>query len=129
MKTLVLALLVSVTASAWNRVYEKAAYGEITVVKTKKNNSGPEVVSIKIDTRTKNGAEPVVANYTPWQNVCEHKKTLLTFAGFDAKTREYVRTYEVQVALSSNRYGKTCSILIKPAKDSLIQESARVSIL
>lgn len=129
MKKMIFMLLVSASAFAFNTQYEKIAFGSITVVNSKKNNVRQEVVSLKLDMKSKTPEYPVVANYTPWAKACEHKQTLLSYAGYDIKTKTYVRTYEIQIVVNSNRHGKTCTFLIKPEKKSLIQESARVSIL
>lgn len=128
MKSLVLALLVSVSAQAFNTEYEKAVFQKSTVVKNKKNNSAPVVVSFLVETKSKDGARPAVVNITP-KSLCSYKQSLINYSAYNRATKMFEITYEVQITVHANRNNRSCSLLIKPNLYSQVKESARITIL
>ncbi|MFN8792355.1 MAG: hypothetical protein ACK5Y2_12955 [Bdellovibrionales bacterium] len=125
-----LSLFTGLTAHSYNTQYDRSEFGKVNVISRLSKNSQNQVVSLVVDSVSKEEpSQPVVVNSTPTPNLCVYKQTLLSFAGFDMRTKEYLRSYEIQIEVKAFRHGKACTFLIKPAKDSTVQQSARVLIL
>ncbi len=128
-KIALIIVMASLNVWAFNTEYEKIAFGQATVIKAKKDNLNPEVLSLLVDVRSRNPEYPTVLNYTQPAHLCTYRQTLLAFAGYDIKTKEHIRTYEVQINVSANRRGGACSFVIRPQKNSSVKDSARVTVL
>ena len=123
-------LFAGLTAHGYNTQYDRVELGQVNVISRLSKNSQNQIVSLVIDINSRQEPrQPVVVNSTPTPNLCVYKQTLLSFAGFDSRTKEYLRSYEIQIEVKAFRHGKACTFLIKPAKDSTVQQSARVLIL
>lgn len=94
-KMIMLLSLVSLNAFAYNTEYTKLTPGKKVFVDV----GNKDVISLTLDTKSTNSnAQPKVEVLAQWGNFeCEYKQTLLQFAGFDIATRNYKRTWEIQM--------------------------------
>ena len=123
-------LFAGLNAFGYNTQYDRVEFGKVNVISRLSKSSQNQIISLVVDTASRQEpTQPVVVNSTPTPNLCVYKQTLLSFAGFDSRTKEYLGSYEIQIEVKAFRHGKACSFLIKPAKDSTVQQSARVLIL
>jgi hypothetical protein len=115
------------TASAYSTNSVKIKANEFTQVTVRNTGSTPEV-SLSLDVKTKSTELPVVLELN--QNTdCVHKKTLISYSGYDRVNQLYVRTYEIQIQNKSNKFRATCDFLVVTDKNTQYQQRASVRIV
>lgn len=119
------AITMSVSAYSVNSV--KIKMNEFTQITSTQSGSKNEV-SLSLDVKTKGTELPVVLELNQNKD-CVHKKTLISYSGYDRTQQLYVRTYEIQVQNKSNQYRGTCDFLIVTDKNTQYQQKASVRIL
>ncbi len=101
MKKMILALaLISTSTFAYNTTYNKLVPGKEILVDSAYNTSkAGNFVSLTLDTLTTDGkAEPKVTIVKQWSGFeCDYKQTLISFAGYNANTQQFKRTWEIQI--------------------------------
>lgn len=100
MKGLLLSLaLLSTSTLAYNTEYSKLVPGKQILVDSAYNNhKNGHIVSLTLDTESTQDVEPTVKVVKQWSGFeCTHKQTLISFAGFNQKTKAYKRTWEIQI--------------------------------
>lgn len=125
MKPVVIALLFSVTAFAYNTSYEKATFGKKSMIDSKKAAGTNNVLSVLIDTKSPDAARPIVKQVRG--NACLHKETLINYSKYNRQTKMFEITYEVQFLVSGK--GKTsCLFMIMPNAKASADQAAQVVI-
>ncbi len=115
------------TASAYSTNSVKIKMNEFTQV-TSRNTGSTSEVSLSLDVKTKSTELPVVLELN--QNTdCVHKKTLISYSGYDRANQLYVRTYEIQIQNKSNKFRATCDFLVVTDKNTQNQQKASVRIV
>lgn len=101
MKKMILAMaLISTSTFAYNTTYSQLVPGKQILVDSAYNsNKAGSFVSLTLDTVSTDGkAEPTIKVLKQWSGFeCEHRQTLISFAGYNAKTQTFKRTWEIQV--------------------------------
>lgn len=95
-----LALMSSSVAFAYNTTYSKLVPGKQILVDSAYNsNKDGSFVSLTLDTLSQDGkAEPKVTVVKQWSGFeCEHRQTLISFAGYNSSTQTFKRTWEIQI--------------------------------
>jgi hypothetical protein len=119
--------LAAATAAAYSTNSVEIKMNEFNLV-TSRNSGSTSEVSLSLDVKTKSTDLPVVLELD--QNTdCVHKKTLISFSGYDRAHQLYVRTYEIQIQNKSNKFRATCEFLIVTDKNTQNQQRASVRIV
>lgn len=129
MKALILVTtLIAAQAFGYNSEYTTVKFGEHTQVEVATRSSyRSNVVSLLVELYSKTGNPPVVNISNQDQKNCSHKQTLISFSGFDSKTKLYKRVYEVQIDRNPS---KLCYLAIYATNNTQDKSgAARVSIL
>ncbi len=116
-----------ITASAYSVNSVKIKMNEFTMVSSPNAGSTSEV-SLSVDVKTKSTELPVVLELNQNRD-CVHKKTLISYSGYDRANQLYVRTYEIQIQNKSNNFRSTCEFLVVTDKGTQNQQRASVRIV
>lgn len=100
MKGLLLSLaLLSTSSFAYNTTYSKLVPGKQILVDSAYNlHKSGHIISLSLDTESKLDVEPKVKLIKQWSGFeCEHRQTLISFAGYNSSTQTFKRTWEIQI--------------------------------
>ncbi len=126
--TVLFAILATLQAGAYSSNPIKVKTGALNHVGTFGTSwAGQKELSIQVDMIKKTSAAPVVQIASQSQNSCAHKKTLITYSGYDLAKQTYLITYEVQIV--RQKLNKQCLVIIQSDENESPELATRVSII